>query len=228
MRSGSSAEQPSEVLTYQFSIAAPWYLHPLMWLIYLATSLAGIWIIHRSYLRYFNRQKNRIMEENERKNELDQLQIKQQFIQDKNQFLEDQFSQKKKELANTLLHLNKNVELLIEVKEQLAQSTSGGEAFRDIIKKIDENLTDEDSWQLLEDAFNNVDQEFLSKLKTEFTELSPSELKLCVYLRLNLSTKEIATLLNITPKSVEIKRYRLRKKLNLGGEDHLQDFILGY
>ena len=168
------------------------------------------------------------MEENERKNELDQLQIKQQFIQDKNQFLEDQFSQKKKELANTLLHLNKNVELLIEVKEQLAQSTSGGEAFRDIIKKIDENLTDEDSWQLLEDAFNNVDQEFLSKLKTEFTELSPSELKLCVYLRLNLSTKEIATLLNITPKSVEIKRYRLRKKLNLGGEDHLQDFILGY
>ena len=228
VRSGSSAEQPSEVLTYQFSIAAPWYLHPLMWLIYLATSLAGIWVIHRSYLRYFNRQKNRIMEENERKNELDQLQIKQQFIQDKNQFLEDQFSQKKKELANTLLHLNKNVELLIEVKEQLAQSTSGGEAFRDIIKKIDENLTDEDSWQLLEDAFNNVDQEFLSKLKTEFTELSPSELKLCVYLRLNLSTKEIATLLNITPKSVEIKRYRLRKKLNLGGEDHLQDFILGY
>ena len=68
----------------------------------------------------------------------------------------------------------------------------------------------------------------LSKLKTEFTELSPSELKLCVYLRLNLSTKEIATLLNITPKSVEIKRYRLRKKLNLSGEDHLQDFILGY
>ena len=131
------------------------------------------------------------------------------------------------ELANTLLHLNKNIELLIEVKEQLGK-TNNGDFFRDLIKRIDDNLTDEDSWKLLEEAFNNVDQEFLSKLKTEFTELSPSELKLCVYLRLNLSTKEIATLLNITPKSVEIKRYRLRKKLNLGSEDRLQDFILGY
>jgi len=167
------------------------------------------------------------MEENERNNELNQLQVKQQFIQDKNQFLEDQFSQKKKELANTLLHLNKNIELLIEVKDQLGRSSQSN-SFKELIRRIDENLTDEDSWQLLEEAFNNVDQEFLSKLKTEFTELSPSELKLCVYLRLNLSTKEIATLLNITPKSVEIKRYRLRKKLNLGSEDHLQDFILGY
>jgi len=227
VRSGSSAEQPSEIRTLVFKIASPWYFHPLMWLLYLVSSLATIWSTHRTYLRYFNRQKKRIMEENERNNELNQLQIKQQFIQDKNQFLEDQFSQKKKELANTLLHLNKNIELLIEVKEQLGK-TNNGDFFRDLIKRIDDNLTDEDSWKLLEEAFNNVDQEFLAKLKTEFTELSPSELKLCVYLRLNLSTKEIATLLNITPKSVEIKRYRLRKKLNLGSEDHLQDFILGY
>ena len=227
VRSGSSAEEPSEVRSYSFEVATPWFMHPLMWLFYLVFSLGMIWTTHRSYLRYFSRQKLRIMEENERNNELNQLQVKQQFIQDKNQFLEDQFSQKKKELANTLLHLNKNIELLIEVKDQLGRS-SQGDSFKELIRRIHENLTDEDSWQLLEEAFNNVDQEFLSKLKTEFTELSPSELKLCVYLRLNLSTKEIATLLNITPKSVEIKRYRLRKKLNLGSEDHLQDFILGY
>ena len=141
--------------------------------------------------------------------------------------MENEFRQKKKELANTLLHLNKNFDLLSEVKDQLTRS-SNSHYFDPLIDRIDESLNEGDSWHLLEEAFNNIDNEFLSKLKNEFSDLSPSELKMCVYLRLNLSTKEIATLLNIAPKSVEIKRYRLRKKLCLDQEEQLQEYILRY
>lgn len=227
IRSGNSIYETSNVVSYAFEIIPPWYLHPLMWVTYLFGSLSFIWITHRSDLRYFKRQKQRILDESLRRSQLNELQVEQKFIKEKNSFLENEFRQKKKELANTLLHLNKNFDLLSEVKDQLTRS-SNSHYFDPLIDRIDESLNEGDSWHLLEEAFNNIDNEFLSKLKNEFSDLSPSELKMCVYLRLNLSTKEIATLLNIAPKSVEIKRYRLRKKLRLDQEEQLQEYILRY
>jgi DNA-binding CsgD family transcriptional regulator len=63
-------------------------------------------------------------------------------------------------------------------------------------------------------------------MKTKFPGLSSTDLKLCAYLRLNLTSKEIAQLLNISLKGVEISRYRVRKKLNLSTEVHLYDFLI--
>jgi len=67
---------------------------------------------------------------------------------------------------------------------------------------------------------------FLKKIKSLHPELTPNDLKLCAYLRLNLSSKEIGPLLNISVKSVEIKRYRLRKKKDLAREANLTLYIL--
>ena len=66
----------------------------------------------------------------------------------------------------------------------------------------------------------------ISKLETKHPNLTPNDLKLCAYLRLNLSSKEIAPLLNISPRSVEVKRYRLRKKMNLLPKSSLANYIL--
>ena len=74
--------------------------------------------------------------------------------------------------------------------------------------------------------FNNADKDFLKKVKNLHPELTASDLRLCAYLRLNLSSKEIALLLNISVRSVEVKRYRLRKKMNLMHEDGLADYIM--
>jgi DNA-binding CsgD family transcriptional regulator len=63
-------------------------------------------------------------------------------------------------------------------------------------------------------------------LKNKHPEISPSELKLCAYLRMNLSSKEIAQLLNISVRGVEISRYRLRKKLNLATGENLFDYLI--
>ena len=94
------------------------------------------------------------------------------------------------------------------------------------MKNIDQNINNQDDWNFFEEAFNNADQDFLKKIKDLHPKLTPNDLRLCAYLRLNLSSKEIASLLNISSKSVEIKRYRLRKRMNLEHETNLIGYIL--
>jgi len=96
------------------------------------------------------------------------------------------------------------------------------------MKKINRDLDNEKQWQVFETHFENVHEEFLKRLKDKFPELSPRELKLCAYLKLNISSKEISTLMNISTRGVEISRYRLRKKLNLDRNSNLTDFIMGF
>ena len=95
-----------------------------------------------------------------------------------------------------------------------------------MIKTIDRNINNDDDWTFFENAFNNADKDFLKKVKEKHPELSSNDLRLCAYLRLNLSSKEIAPLLNISVRSVEVKRYRLRKKMNLSHDDGLTDYII--
>jgi len=81
---------------------------------------------------------------------------------------------------------------------------------------------------MFENLFDQAHANFFKRLKTEFPTLTPSDLRLCAYLRMNLSSKEIAPLINITIRGVEERRYRLRKRLNLPPEHNLTDYILSY
>src|SRR5690606_32759549 len=81
-------------------------------------------------------------------------------------------------------------------------------------------------WEEFSLHFDDVHRNFLSEMKSRFPALSTTDLKLCAYLRLNLSSKEIAHLMNITLKGVEVGRYRLRKKLHLPREMNLFDYLL--
>jgi FixJ family two-component response regulator len=91
---------------------------------------------------------------------------------------------------------------------------------------IDSNISSEQDWQVFESNFNKVHEEFLKKLIELYPNLTPSDLKLAAYLRMNLSSKEIAQLFNITHRSVELKRYRLRKKMELDTEVNLGEFMM--
>ena len=74
---------------------------------------------------------------------------------------------------------------------------------------------------------DNADKDFLKLVKEKHPSLTPNDLKLCAYSRLNLASKEIAPLLNISPRSVEVTRYRLRKKMNLAPKSSFTNYILG-
>ena len=118
----------------------------------------------------------------------------------------------------------KKNEFLSNLKEELKGAENP--KVKSAIKTIDRELSEEDNWKMFKEAFKNADKEFFDKIKVKHPELTSNDLRLCAYLRLNLSSKEIAPLLNISVKSVEIKRYRLRKKMDLPREVNLTDYII--
>jgi DNA-binding CsgD family transcriptional regulator len=90
------------------------------------------------------------------------------------------------------------------------------------------NLSSDADWEHFQVHFDKVHGDFSRKFRAEYPHLSPQDMKLSAYLRMNLSTKEIAHLLNISVRGVEISRYRLRKKLMLERSLNLQEFILNF
>ena len=86
-------------------------------------------------------------------------------------------------------------------------------------------MNDDDNWEKFRDNFNMVYDNFMHQLTTHFPDLKKNDLKLCAYLRMGLSSKEMASLLNTSVRSIETARYRLRKKLNLGQGENLTSFI---
>ena len=166
------------------------------------------------YHNYYGRQRAKLIQENERKMEIAQLEDKQEIILLKNEQIQSELDSKNRELAITALSLIRKNELLLGIKKDLLLLENG--ASKDtVIKIIDKNLKNNNDWDLFKEAYNNTDKDFLKKIKSIHPDLTANDLKFCTFLRLNLSSKEIAPLLNISVRSVEIKRYRLRKKLNL-------------
>ena len=98
------------------------------------------------------------------------------------------------------------------------------------LKKMIKELSGDEQidleWEHFAKHFDKVHSDFVMVVKNKHPEISPSELKLCAYLRMNLSSKEIAQLLNISVRGVEISRYRLRKKLNLASGENLFDYLI--
>ena len=142
-----------------------------------------------------------------------------------NEKLKLDIESKNRELAVSTMSLIKKNEFLNSIKSELKEKDNQQD-IKKVIRIIDKNLNNTDDWKLFEEAFNNADKDFLKLIKDKHPVLTPNDLRLCAYLRLNLSSKEIAPLLNISPRSVEVKRYRLRKKMDLPHESSLTNYIL--
>ena len=206
------------------SVSPPWYGRWWAVSLYVLAFALLLWGIHHLYKGYYRKEsekmQNRIQEQRER----EQRAAEQKITQIEYEKLQQEMESKNRELAVSTMSMIKKNEFLNEIKKQL-QSTELSEV-KPIIRKINKSLTDEDDWKFFENAFNQADQHFLKKIKNLHPGLTSNDLKICAYLRLNLSSKEIAPLLNISVKSVEVKRYRLRKKLELEAKQGLIDYIL--
>lgn len=171
----------------------------------------------------------------------EQLQLKRdselaekEIVKLRNEKLKADIRNKSKQLANQTMDVLQKNRFLTDIKLEMidlkkkAQSEEVRSSMRKMIRKIDRNIEDEHTHKIFETNFDQVHENFLARLQVAFPNLSAKDLRLCAYLRLNLSSKEIAPLLNISVRGVEISRYRLRKKLNLNHQQHLADFILGF
>lgn len=212
-------------ISYSFSIEKPWYIKPLALIIYVILAMVSIYLIHYLNKRYYKRQKETLLKKKAQELELEQLENQRQLIQFKNKNLQLDIENKNRELGMATMNLVKRNELLNNIKEELTRAQSTND-IKSVIKVINSSLNSTGDWKLFEEAFNNVDKDFMKRIKALHPAITPNDLRLCAYLRLNLSSKEIAPLLNISHKSVEVKRYRLRKKMGLEHDQSLSNYII--
>lgn len=221
-----SGQQPiGDLVSYAFSISPPWYISYWALAFYLIILTLFSLLINNLYTSYYTRQQIKYVEETKKELALKELSTSKELMEAKNNQLNQRIENKNRELAISTMSMIKKNTLLGAIKDQLAKVSEVSE-LKKVIRSIDQNIKSEDDWKLFEEAFNNADRDFLKKIKDLHPNLTPNDLRLCAYLRLNLSSKEISSLLNISSKSVEIKRYRLRKRMNLEKGDNLVGYIL--
>lgn len=225
----------SPIVSFNFSVRPPWYLSPWAYPGYLLLALLLLYLVKVKTDKRLEKQHLRHIEEQERLRNLHQLELdksEKEIVKLKNEKLESEIEFKNSELASSAMHLVQKGELLKKIKTELQKLAKGnlknGEA--DEMKKLIKLLTEEErmneDWEQFAVHFNNVHSNFLVSMKERYPNLSAHELKLCAYLRMNLASKEIAQLMNISVRGVEISRYRLRKKLNIPTEVNLFQFML--
>jgi hypothetical protein len=210
---------------YSFRVDRPWYLSNLVIFLYVLSVTLLALLIHKLYKQYYKRQREQLLKENKKRLKRKKLKAQKKIVQINNEKLVEEVASKNRELAISTMSIIKKNEFLSSIKDQLKANAENPEV-KAVIRTIDRNINNVDDWKFFEDAFNNADKDFLKKVKSVHPEYTSNDLRLCAYLRLNLSSKEIAPLLNISLRSVEVKRYRLRKKMSLQHENSLTDYIM--
>jgi DNA-binding CsgD family transcriptional regulator len=144
---------------------------------------------------------------------------------------------KSNDLANSTMNLIRKNEILIDIKNELGKLADNmrndnhkeyAKKLQHVMTQINENIEHDNDWKKFEENFDNIHQNFMKRLGEQYKGLTMSDKKLCAYLKMNLVSKDIAPLLNISIRGVEISRYRLRKKLNLERDVNLTDFLQNF
>jgi ligand-binding sensor domain-containing protein/DNA-binding CsgD family transcriptional regulator len=224
----------SMVLSYPFRIQPPWYISTISLIIYGVLIISGLILLRLIFLKRLKKHKIKLEKEETEKRKKEQLLAEQELIRLKNEKLQSEVEYKNIQLADYTMNMIKKNELLIRLKDEIQRQKEEIEDLYPVhhhdklLKLIDRNISSEDDWKVFENHFDQAHENFFKKLKEEYPALTPSDLKLCAYLRMNLTSKEIAPLLNITLRGVEVRRYRLRKRLNMNTEENLINFLLSY
>jgi tetratricopeptide (TPR) repeat protein len=144
-------------------------------------------------------------------------------------FVDNELAFKKQELTTHALHLANKNEILEDLKSQILELRKNGDqpqAYNSIVNTIKLNLQDDKNWENFKNYFDQVHKDFNAKVKQRYPEVTAYELRLMALLKMNLSSKEIANILNISNEGIKKARYRLRKKLNISSEESLSDLIV--
>ncbi len=233
--------EESEIIGYRFSITPPFYRSNLAYAIYIILGITSLFAGFKVLDKKYKREKLKLAEEKELALEEKDSEIltitqesEEEIIKLRNDKLRAEIEHKNNELTSSAMHLIQKNQLLNNIKNTLtnlskekeSQNMSG--ALNRIVKSITQDLSNEEDWKTFELNFDKVHGNFITRLKEKYPGLTPQELKLSAYLRMNLNTKEMANLLNISVRGVEIGRYRVRKKLELQRSENLTDFILRF
>ncbi len=226
------SDQGEEEAVFHFSIFAPWYRRWWGICLFAIAGIAAAFILYRFYKRKLTAARAQMQQQLEACLLQEQQENERKLLLVREQQLTAAVVSKSEALANSGITLLQKKELLQKMKKELmqlkAQSTGNFSITRynRLMKMIEKNLSTEEEQKVFDDGFNSAHERFFQELHARFPDLTPQDLQLAAYLKMNLSSKEIAQRFNISIRGLELKRYRLRKKLNLSGDQNLTSFML--
>ena len=224
-----------------FRVKPPFIRSIYAYVIYMILFIVLIFLFASAIKRRFIRLKQRdekkqqeLFRKKEEQLRLEGLESEKELIWMRNEKLREDVKNKDKELANSTMQMLQKNKMLITLRDELKRlaglpgTDSRNYDIDRLVRGINKEIDNEKQWHVFETHFESVHEEFLKRIKSAYTDLTPRELKLCAYLRMNISSKEISVLMNISTRGVEISRYRLRKKLGILRHTNLTDFILSF
>lgn len=231
---GTSGEEAS----ISFQILPLWYQTKWMMIAYILVAIAIILFTIRFVKRKIARENLKTRREEQRTQKLLELELSQlkleaekaKINQDK-VLLEENVIHKSKELANYTMMLVKKKDIFAEIRDdmldlrKLVKNEVSRKKIQKMYSKLNQHAIGEEYMRVFETNFEQVHHDFFSTLKHIYPDLSQRELRLCAFIKMNLSNKEISPLLNISVRGVETARYRLRKKMNLEHDAKLTEYL---
>ncbi|MDP4238246.1 MAG: triple tyrosine motif-containing protein [Bacteroidota bacterium] len=242
VRARDVLESKEAVCTYSFSILPAWYetqvaivIYIILFILFLVKLVLFINQRSKKGALDMERLKEKELEEQKKLHEAETTEKKKEIKELKNQQLQYELRHKSQELASSTMNLIRKNEILLEimdnitkVTDEIKQSPESNTVLSRLNKmerSIKQNIENDNNWKRFEENFDLVYENYLKRLGDMYPELNTSDKKLCAYLKMDLSSKDIAPLLNMSVRSVEMSRYRLRKKMNLDREVNLGEFL---
>jgi len=222
IRTVDSLGNYSDTVSYEFSIMSPWYLTIWAYLLYILIIIIVLYITWMLILRrYRNLHLQKIRQRETRR------------LRTLAGELQNEVNQKNAELLTQTSFIIQKNELILKMRDIVDEFYSKTKTnsllplYQKINALLNNNMNTEDDWKMFLIKFEEKHTGFFKKMKSLYPQLTNSDLRLCACLKLNLETKEIAALMNLSIRAVENSRYRLRKKLNLQPSQNLNEFFLG-
>ncbi|MEL1244763.1 triple tyrosine motif-containing protein [Flavobacterium sp. DGU11] len=229
----------SKPVLLSFTVSPPFYRHVLAYFFYVFLVAFSIFYVRRNTKMkirknkyYETMEQRRLYLEKETKIRQEQLELEKEIERLKNEQLKVKILTKDKELVNNSLQVVKKNKVLNDIIQKLkdidpeTMDEGAKSRFSKLHKTIAKEISSDKSWNNLEKHIRNVHFDFLKRLKEKFPSITPREMDLATYLLMNMSTKEIAEIMNISDGGVELARYRLRKKLELSRKENLTGFLM--
>ena len=242
IRSFNRYDDSRKEYTFVFHIAPPWYRSIWAIILYILIIAAAGWYAFlfvkkksRNAAIAVAKRKEAELAEFKRKAEEDKLRRENEIANLKGEQLEHDIKHKSQELSNATMNVVRKNEILIDIANQISKiqesedkatlGTTATKQLNKIQKMIQENISHDDDWQKFARNFDVVHENYLKRLVERFPQFNVNDQRLCAYLKMGLSSKEIAPLLNMSYRSVEMSRYRLRKKMGLSRDVNLAEFL---
>lgn len=228
-----AADRVLSSVEFPFEIPRPWYLSYWALGVYVVLGIGVLALLQ--YFVYYSLKKKKVRAiEQQRIAHRAELECQQKkIIALEKEQLESDLRSKSKELSGVVMTNIAHQEFLNSLKEEIQQQKLSGQYSRKNLDKllalVNANIvSDAEYWTMFQANFDRIHENFFRNLKMQYPDLTPGDLRFCSLLRLNMPTKDMAKLLNISTRGVDAARYRLRKKLNLSSEESLTDFMINF